>query len=139
MQSFPLTLEQCQDVSNFCQNVLNLDDGIHYVGVINKNGRILESTHCNDGVNNKLNSKELEMLFMQCSLLTSMMKDFDYKLGLSQYALYERETISEFVFPCHLGMILILVNPQKNPKRLARKITKLVHALDLWVGAKKLR
>lgn len=76
---------------------------------------------------------------MQCCLCSSMMKDFDSKLGISKYTLIERDGVAEFVFPCHLGIILVITNPQINPKKLAKKISKLVYELDFWAEAQNLR
>ena len=139
MRGFPLTLERSQDVSCFCQSVLNLNQDIVFAGAINKNGRILESTLRDDRINKKLETKEFEMMLMQSCLRVSMMKDFDAKLGLSKYSLVERENILEFAFPFSLGIIHVMSSPQINPKKLAKKISKLVYEFDLWIGAQKLR
>ncbi len=137
--AFLLTPERSQDVSDFCQSVLSLDRDIVFAGAINKNGRVIESKLRDDGIIKKFNSKELEMLFMQCSLRESMIKDFDTKLGSSKYTLVERDSVSELVFPFHLGIILVLMSPHIYPRKLARKISKLVNEFDLWTEARKLR
>ena len=135
----PLTLERSQDVFNFCQNILSVDKGILFAGAINKNGRVFESKLRDDGIIKNLDSKELEMLFMQCSLRASMMKDFDTKLGKSTYEWVERGDVSEFVFPFHLGIILVITDTHIYHRKLAKKISKLVNEFDFWAEAKELR
>ena len=135
----PLTLERSKDVSYFCHSVLSLDRSIVFVGAINKNGRIFESSLRDDGLKTKLDAKDFEMQFMQHSLHASMMRDFDTKLGVTKFTVVEREKVSEFVFPFSLGIVLVLADPQTNPKKLAKKISKMVYELNLWLEAKQLR
>lgn len=139
VHSAPLTLERSQELADFCQSILSISKGIFFAGAINKHGRILESRLRDDWLLKNLDSKDLEMLFIQCSLQASMIKDYDIILGPARYALVERNSAVEFVFPFHLGIILVIAKPDVYPRKLAVKISKLVNEFDLLSEAKKLR
>lgn len=102
--------EQRLEISNMCQDILSFSPEIHFSCYINRNGRIVESKLCNDGLNTDLSSQELEMRYMQCKLQSSMNKEFEDKLGRLDYTLICRESTLEFIFPFFDGIILVVAN-----------------------------
>ena len=73
----PLKLERSLEISTLCQKIISLHSQILCVSAVNKNGRIIDSKLRDDSSTTNLSGQELEMLYMQRTLQTSMNKEFD--------------------------------------------------------------
>ena len=65
-----------------------LGDGVEFIGLINKEGR-MESALCKNEIN--LTEERKEMFLMQFRLLTSMQKDYDDEFGPVSHTITERK------------------------------------------------
>jgi hypothetical protein len=78
------------------------------VAIINKRGRILEIQRREKF--SCLGDKELEMLFMQRTLQTTMIKESDDKLGVFAYTLTKRERFYEYTMQIDDWMLLMIID-----------------------------
>ena len=93
-----LTLERSMQLDNLCELILESNERIHLVVVIDQKGRVIESKMRDDRVTKNLTDQKKEMLFMECALQLSMIRDFDDEFGKLQYTYSTREKISFFSF-----------------------------------------
>ena len=121
-----LNTQQSLDLSELCETILSVDRCLLFVASVNNQGRITESKFRSDKFLSNLAEEELEMMFMQCALQASMIKDFDGKLGPFKYATIEREAITIFLFPFYDRIILLASEPHIHPRSLAGKISKIL-------------
>ena len=119
------SLEQSLGISNMCQDILAIGPKIHFSGYINRNGRIVESKLCDDGLITGFTDQELEMRYMQCKLQSSMNKEFEDKLGHLDYILICRESTLEFIFPFYEGVIFVITD-KEIPIQSSKKILELI-------------
>ncbi|MGI0056038.1 MAG: hypothetical protein ACREAK_01555 [Nitrosarchaeum sp.] len=118
------------EISSMCQDILSIHPKIHFSCYINRNGRITESKLCDDGLNPDLTNSELEMLYMQCKLQSSMNKEFEDKLGHLDYTLICRESTLEFIFPFFDGVIFVIVDKEIPIQTTSKKILELIHIFE---------
>ena len=123
------SLEQSLRISNMCQDILSIYPKIYFSCYINRNGRIVESKLCDDGLITDLTSQELEMKYMQCKLQSSMNKEFEDKLGHLDYTLICRKSTYEFIFPFHEGAIFVIVDKEIPIQSIDKKI---LHMLNIF-------
>jgi hypothetical protein len=90
--------------SFFCDKSI-LEDGIEFIGLVNKQGRV-ENTIFNNDIN--LTGERKEMYMMGLRLQTSMQSDFDPELGPVNYNITEREE-SKFVSIVHFPYIILAI------------------------------
>lgn len=120
------SLEQSLEISNVCQDILSISPEIHFSCYINRNGRIVESKFCDDGLITDLSSQELEMRYMQCKLQSTMNKEFEDKIGRLDYTLICRESTLELIFPFFDGIIFIVANKDLLFSDTCKKISALL-------------
>jgi len=121
-----LNTQQSLDLSELCETIMSVDSCLMFVASVNNLGRITESKFRSDKFLSNLTGEELEMMFMQCALQASMIKDFDCKLGPFKYATIERESITIFLFPFYDRIILLASEPNIHLRSLAEKISDII-------------
>ncbi|MEM3143534.1 MAG: hypothetical protein QXW91_02790 [Candidatus Nitrosotenuis sp.] len=84
------------------QSVLDL--GASFVALINKHGRVLDSS---SKIN--LDDRKKEMLFMSSALAQNMCEDFDAELGPVEYSLVERKEHKLVSIPMQYGILLMAI------------------------------
>jgi len=133
------SLEQSLGISNMCQDILSIDNKIHFSCYINRNGRIVESKLCDDGLITDLTSHELEMRWMQCKLQSSMNMEFEEKVGHLEYTLVCRESTLEFIFPFYESVIFVITNKEIPIQSTGKKILELINIFRFGSEVNNLR
>ncbi len=105
----PLKFNDTIKFTNFCAEILESDKNIMLVAIINERGRILDLKTRN-GPAQFLDEKDLEMLFMQRTLQTRMIKESDDKLGIFNFTLTKREKFYEYTTQFGEMMMLAIIN-----------------------------
>lgn len=127
----PLSFEQTKPFSQLCKDIISLDDKISLVSIINKNGRLIESECGPNNIIGNLSRNELEMLFMQRTLQTSMIRDLDDKLSRFNIALIQRESFTECVFSFYGGVILVILNSYAENNEIIKKVSELISKIEI--------
>ena len=108
--------------SFFCDKSM-LENGIEFIGFINKLGR-MEGSIFNNDIN--LTGERKEMYMMQLRLQSSMQDDFDFELGPVSYNVTERGK-SKFVSIVNFPYIVLAI--MKKSKNHIAVISKIKTAI----------
>ena len=100
-----------------------LEQGIEFIGLINKQGK-LESALFNNDIN--MTKERKEMYLMGIKLQSSMQSDFDSELGPVSYTITEREK-SKFVSTINFPYIILAI--MKKSKDHIAVIAKIKTAI----------
>jgi len=112
-------------LEELCNSILFINKNIQSVVVINKNGRAIEKTTCNEkGL--LIQDQKSEMYFMQCALQVSMGREFDDEFGEIGYIYVERKNLSMFSFPVDDCIIVITSKALVSPISLAKQIDTVI-------------
>jgi len=123
-------LERSLELTRLCQDILSSNDRIYFVTVINKNGRPTESKFRNERIITKFKSQEIEMLYMQRTLQSSLTKEFDDLLGPLDFITIQRETLLEFLFPLSNGIVLVMADLDVVSRYLAKTISFIIRDFE---------
>src|SRR3970282_689161 len=123
-------LEQNLELTRLCQDILASNDRIYVLSTINKNGKSTESRFRNDRIIKNLTPQEIEMLYMQRTLQSSLTKEFDDVLGPLDFITIQRETLLEFIFPFSSGIILVMADLDVVSRYLAKTISFLIRDFE---------
>ena len=117
--------EYAVELDSLCNTVLDVNENIHAVSVINKQGRAVHKA-VRRGTDLPLKEQEDEMLLMQTAITISMGRDFDDPLGEIGYVHVERKNLSLFSFPLGEYIILVTSKAATSSISLARKIVTVI-------------
>jgi hypothetical protein len=84
-----------------------LEHGIEFVGLINKNGRLVASK---DITRIDLSKEQKEMFFMGCSFQQRMSQDYDDNFGAVKYTVTEREKYRIITVPQELDTLIFVMD-----------------------------
>ncbi|WP_133121011.1 hypothetical protein [Candidatus Nitrosotalea bavarica] len=112
-----------------------LGDGIDFVGLITKNGRLVD---CNNKNSLNLSKEQKEMFFMSCSLQQKMNQDYDDDLGQVRYSVTERENTRIIIVPQESDtLIFVMDNGGEFLSCVKRVLDAIRHARSLKQGPKR--
>lgn len=126
-----LSLERSLKMAKVCNKIISFIPGIHFVSVINKNGRMIYTKLSDDSNTKNLTQQELEMLYIQRTLQTCMNKELDKKLGSLHYIISGRDCMLEFIFPFNNEIIFIVTNNDLSIQDTVSQISELFKELEL--------
>jgi len=112
--------------SELCNTVFLMNKDVDLVAIINKNGRVVESKFAKDTDLSCLSGSQLEMITMQRSLQTTMMKEFDQSLSSFHQTITMRESHVEFVCNLDEEVLLVISNVNVDVKHFSTNISSLV-------------
>jgi hypothetical protein len=96
-----------------------LGHGVDFVGIINKQGRMVDYV-CKNEIN--LSNEKKEMFFMGISLQMSMQKDYDGELGHLRYVVSERDNSKVISIPILTGAIVIIMKKSAHHFAFIKKV-----------------
>jgi hypothetical protein len=100
-----------------------LEDGVEFIGLINKHGRMENVIFKNEP---SMTEERIEMFSMQLRLQSSMHSDFDSEYGPVGYTVTEREKlkfVSILIFPY---IVLIIMKKNIDHIHMIRKIKTMI-------------
>ena len=112
--------------SELCNAVCLMNKDVNLVAIINKNGKIVESKFGKDTDLLCLSDSQLEMIAMQRSLQTSMIKEFDDDLSSFYQTITIRKSHVEFVCNLDEGILLIISHSNVDMKQFSINLHSLV-------------
>lgn len=112
------------DFSVFCKKILSLRREIQSVELINKKGRLIESTAKNNAIN--LLADKKEMFYMSEILQESMKKEQDGEFGKVNYSCTHREKVVIFSFIVGENMLVVISLVPINSDAIAKEIISLI-------------
>lgn len=96
-----------------------LEDGVEFIGLINKEGR-MESTLCKNEID--LTAEKKEMFLMQFRLQSSMQRDYDDEFGPVSHTITERENSIFVSIPIVSHTVLAIMKKNTDPTVVINKI-----------------
>lgn len=131
------SLKRALTRSELCKTICLISNDINLVAILNKNGRIIDSKFNNSENLNHISVQELEMITMQRTLQTTMIKEFDNKLSFFRNTITLRKSLVEFVYPLDDEILLVISKADIDIKQLSDKLFSLISGFCLsYVGAK---
>ena len=112
--------------SELCKTICLMNKDVNLVAIINKNGRIIDSEFNNSGNLNHISTQELEMIIIQRSLQTALIKEFDNKLSFFKNTITLRDSLVEFVYPLDDGILLVISKTNVDIKQLSDRLFSLI-------------
>lgn len=100
----------------------SFEDGVEFVGLINKQGRIIDSAYKNKTF---FPISKNEMLFMTASLISSLQKEFDDDFGSVQFSITERENSKSVSIPTRFGVIFAIMKKGFDHRVIVNKIKNM--------------
>jgi hypothetical protein len=125
------SLKRASKRSELCKTICLINNDINLVAILNKNGRIIDSKFNNGENLNHISTQELEMISMQRTLQTTMIKEFDNKLSFFRNTITLRKSLVEFVYPLDDEILLIIAKAAVDIKQLSDKLFSLISSFCL--------
>lgn len=106
-----------------------LEHGIEFIGLINRNGRLVA---CEDKNSFNLSKEQKEMFFMSCSLQQRMRQDYDDNFGQVKYTVTERENYRIITVPQESDTLIFVMDKSGEfLLRIKRLMDAIRHAKTL--------
>lgn len=96
-----------------------LENGVEYLAIINKKGRIEDTVYKND-IN--LNDERKQVFFLSLLLHNSMQRDFDEEFGAVNYNITDRGDSKFVSIPIPDGMFFAKLNGSVDPDVFIREV-----------------
>ncbi len=116
--------------SELCNAVYLMNKDVDLVAIINKNGRIVDRKFGKDTELSCLSGSQLEMIAMQRSLQTNMMKEFDQNLSVFEQTVTMRKSHIEFVCNLDEGVLLIVTNINIDVGKFSANLSLLISTFN---------
>lgn len=110
-------------LSDFCKAVLELDPGIRFAGVAEKNGRIAAARYRKDVVP-LLDRSRLELSVVQTAIRFNTRESFEHELGKALYTITAYEKVKRATVPMHdrkKRLLLVSFDLTARPGPIIRK------------------
>jgi len=110
-------------LSEFCRQVLELDPGIRFAGVANKNGRLAAARY-RKGVVPLLDKSRLELSVVQSAIRFNTRESFEQELGKALYTITTYERVKRATVPIHddkKRLLLVSFDITARPGPIIRK------------------
>jgi len=109
---------QTDVIESICDNLIQLDSKIRFIGVIDYDGRILVQKQ-NDKLNVNLSMQDVEVLFTEIALGIRMEKGHDRYFGKENFAISYGSKITSIVFPLHHEFVCVFVSKEADAVKIA--------------------
>lgn len=110
-------------LSEFCKQVLDLDPGIRFAGVAEKDGRLSASRY-RKGVVPMLDRSRLELSAVQSSIRFNTRENFERELGKALYTITTYEKVKRATIPLYdtkKRLLLVSFDITARPGPIIRK------------------
>lgn len=110
-------------LSEFCKQVLDLDPGIRFAGIAEKDGRLSASRY-RKGVVPMLDRSRLELSAVQSSIRFNTRENFEHELGKALYTITTYEKVKRATIPLYDGkkrLLLVSFDITARPGPIIRK------------------
>ena len=112
-----------------------LEHGIEFVGLIDRNGRLVA---CKEKDSLNLSKEQKEMFFMSCSLQQRMRQDYDNNFGQVKYTVTERENHRIITVPQELDTLVFVMDKSGEfLSRVKSLLDAIKHVKSLDRGSKR--
>lgn len=110
-------------LSEFCRQVLELDPGIRFAGIAQKNGQLAAARYRKDTVP-LLDKSRLELSVVQSAIRFNTRESFEHELGKALYTITTYERVKRATIPVHddkRRLLLVSFDITARPGPIIRK------------------
>lgn len=95
------------DFDKFCNDIMDLDPKVRFVGVVSKNGKLVAGGH-KDGSESLLTDEEANMSFHYATQRWETRSNLSHRIGEERYSMTEYEKIKQISVPLDNRNILLV-------------------------------
>lgn len=114
------------DYNKFCNDILDVDHGIRFVALGNKNGELIGSSTRKDA-QSLLQPEEVKMSIYHAYLRNETRKNLSHRIGKVKYSITEYEKIKRATIPIgkeHL--LLVSIDPNIEHTKIVNNVLEVV-------------
>ena len=108
-----------------CEEIFTLDGSIRFVGLVNKEGEVIEGGF-RKGIEPLLNQNEEQDMYLQSLSDISFFQSFSEKFGPIDYVVIRLEKITMMTFPFNNNILCVSTPSQSNIDNIKDQIAKLL-------------
>lgn len=125
MDDDEISADKIHDYSMMCKKVHELDSKIRFAGIVNERGRLVAGGMRED-LDNLVDVRADEMLFVELALRVKMRKEFDQYFGKAQYTTTKRDKGNVMSFPMNTDILFVFTEPDLDICNLPVQICRIV-------------
>ncbi len=111
----------------FCDEILNLDSKIRFVGIITDKGKLLAENK-RKGLKVRIDPKDLEILLMETALGVRMRRVHDDQIGPVNFTISYGQNSISMIFPLDTEMLCVSAEKDLDFLKIPFLIMKLLEA-----------
>jgi len=100
-----------------CDKIFSIDSNIRFVGLVNKEGEVIEGGF-KKGIEPLLNQQEEQEMYLQSLSNITFFQSFSEKFGPVDYLTIRQKKISMLTFPCHEEILCLSASSQSDIDRI---------------------
>jgi hypothetical protein len=116
---------QDQFRKDICNEIFAVDKNIRFVGIVNKEGEVIEGGF-RKGIEPLLDQSEEQDMYLQSLSNISFFQSFSEKFGPVDYLLIRQEKITMMTFPYRADILCISVSSQSDIDRIRDETIKTI-------------
>ena len=110
---------------NICNEIFAVDENIRFVGIVNKEGEVIEGGF-RKGIEPLLDRNEEQDMYLQSLSNISFFQSFSEKFGPVDYLLIRQKKITMITFPYKAEILCVSASSRSNIDRIRDETIKLV-------------
>ncbi len=111
---------------NICNSILDLDDKIRFVGIVNKDGEVIDGGF-KKGVEPLLDDKEEQEMYLQSLSNMTFFQSFSKKFGPVDYIITKQKRITMITFPMVKDILCVSIATETNIDRIRDNIVNFLY------------
>ncbi|MGI0102257.1 MAG: DUF6659 family protein [Nitrosotalea sp.] len=120
-----MMLTQSDTLESICDEILNLDSKIMFVGIINDKGRLLVENK-KEGIEAFGDSKDQEILLMEIALGVRMRREHDSYLGQAKFTISLGDKVTSMSFPLCENILYVFAEKEIDTLKASLLISQLL-------------
>ena len=116
---------QNQFRKNICNEIFAVDKNIRFVGIVNKEGEVIEGGF-RKGIEPLLDHNEEQDMYLQSLSNISFFQSFSEKFGPVDYLLIRQKKITMITFPYKAEILCVSASSQSDIDRIRDETIKIV-------------
>ena len=116
---------QNQFRKNICNEIFAVDKSIRFVGIVNKEGEVIEGGF-RKGIEPLLDQSEEQDMYLQSLSNISFFQSLSEKFGPVDYLLIRQKKITMITFPYKAEILCVSASSQSDVDRIRDEIIKIV-------------
>ncbi|MDR4492542.1 MAG: DUF6659 family protein [Candidatus Nitrosocosmicus sp.] len=108
-----------------CDKIFNIDNNIRFVGLINREGEVIEGGF-RKGIEPLLNQHEEQDMYLQSLSNITFFQSFSEKFGPVDYLIIKQQKISMLTFPYSEEILCLSASSQSNIDKIRDQILEFL-------------